>query len=127
MHGGRSGLFDRIEAALAGRRVGDRVEVRLAAAEAFGPHRHELTFTDELENVPPEHRAVGSEVEFESERGERRVFRVTRIEGGRLTVDGNHPLAGKVVNLACTVSEVRAATAEEVAHGHAHGAHGHHH
>jgi len=117
VHGGRSGLFDRIEAALAGRRVGDRVEVRLAAAEAFGPHRPELTFTDELENVPPEHRAVGSEVEFESERGERRVFRVTRIEGGRLTVDGNHPLAGKDLTFRLRVEAIRPATAEEIASG----------
>lgn len=117
VHGGRSGLFDRIEAALAGRRVGEQVEVRLAAEEAFGPHRPELTFTDDLVNVPPEHRVVGSEVEFESEHGERRVFRVTRIEGEKLTVDGNHPLAGKDLTFRVRVEEIRPATRDEIASG----------
>lgn len=117
VHGGRSGLFDRIEAALAGRRIGDQVEVRLSAEEAFGPHRPELTFTDDLDNVPPEHRVIGAEVEFESERGERRVFRVSRIEYGRLTVDANHPLAGKDLTFRVRVEDIRPATREEVASG----------
>ncbi len=117
VHGGRSGLFDKVEAALAGRRVGDQVEVKLSAGEAFGPHRPELTFTDDLENVPPEHRVPGSEVEFENERGERQVFRVTRIQDGRLTVDGNHPLAGKDLTFRLRVEDIRPATPEEIASG----------
>jgi FKBP-type peptidyl-prolyl cis-trans isomerase SlyD len=42
-------------------------------------------------------------------------------------VDGNHPLAGIALLFSCTVAEVRAASAEEISHGHPHGAHGHHH
>jgi FKBP-type peptidyl-prolyl cis-trans isomerase SlyD len=42
-------------------------------------------------------------------------------------LDGNHPLAGKALRLSVTVVDVRAASAEEIAHGHVHGAHGHHH
>ncbi len=47
--------------------------------------------------------------------------------GDKVVVDGNHPLAGQSLNYSCTVSEVRAATKEELSHGHVHGAHGHHH
>jgi FKBP-type peptidyl-prolyl cis-trans isomerase SlyD len=42
-------------------------------------------------------------------------------------LDGNHPLAGQSLTFALKVLDVRAATPEEVQHGHAHGAHGHHH
>jgi FKBP-type peptidyl-prolyl cis-trans isomerase SlyD len=52
---------------------------------------------------------------------------VTEIEDGRAVLDGNHPLAGVTLVFSCTVSEVRAATAEELAHGHAHGDGGHQH
>jgi FKBP-type peptidyl-prolyl cis-trans isomerase SlyD len=52
---------------------------------------------------------------------------VTEIEDGRAVLDGNHPLAGVTLVFSCTVSEVRAATTEELAHGHAHGDGGHQH
>jgi FKBP-type peptidyl-prolyl cis-trans isomerase SlyD len=45
----------------------------------------------------------------------------------KVVVDGNHPLAGRTLQFACTVTAVRAATAEELEHGHVHGAHGHEH
>jgi FKBP-type peptidyl-prolyl cis-trans isomerase SlyD len=44
-----------------------------------------------------------------------------------VTIDGNHPLAGRSVVFSCTVSAVRQATPEEIEHRHAHGAGGHHH
>jgi FKBP-type peptidyl-prolyl cis-trans isomerase SlyD len=52
---------------------------------------------------------------------------VTDVAEDKVVVDGNHPLAGRALDFQCTVTAVRAATAEEVAHGHVHGAHGHHH
>lgn len=75
------------------------------------------SITDDIENVPAEHRRLGSEVEFENERGERMTFRVTRIAGGKLTVDGNHPLAGQTVRFVVTVVGVRPATLDEIANG----------
>jgi len=55
------------------------------------------------------------------------VFTVVKIKGPVVHLDGNHPLAGKTLRLALKVLEVRAASEEEIAHGHVHGAHGHHH
>jgi FKBP-type peptidyl-prolyl cis-trans isomerase SlyD len=55
------------------------------------------------------------------------LYTVTDIEEDKVVVDGNHPLAGQALVFACTVTEVRAATREELTHGHVHGPHGHHH
>ena len=56
-----------------------------------------------------------------------RLFTITDITDDKVVVDGNHPLAGVAIVFACTVTDVRAATAEELSHGHVHGEHGHHH
>lgn len=117
VHGANGPLFERIEQALEGRTVGDRVEVVLPPKDGFGEHKPELTFTDDIDNVPPQHRRLGSEVMFESERGEQMLFRVTRIEGGKLTVDANHPLAGQTVKFVVTIVGVRPATLDEMANG----------
>ena len=55
------------------------------------------------------------------------VFTVTDIAEGKVVLDGNHPWAGKSLRFDCHILDVRPATEEEVAHGHVHGAHGHHH
>jgi FKBP-type peptidyl-prolyl cis-trans isomerase SlyD len=61
------------------------------------------------------------------ESGDSRIYTVTDIAEDKVVVDGNHPLAGQTVVFSCKVTEVRAASKEELAHGHVHGAHGHHH
>lgn len=117
VHGADSGLFEKVEEALQGRAVGDRIEVVLTPEEGFGEHRAELVYTDDIENVPEEYRRVGAEVEFENERGENMQFHVTRIQDGKLTIDANHALAGQTVTFVVTVAVVRDATPEEVANG----------
>ncbi len=117
VHGGRSLLFPQIERALEGRQVGDRAVVKLAPEEAFGAHDASLEFTDALANVPEELRYVGAEFEAEGERGDRRQFRVVRIEDGRLTVDANHPLAGKHLTYEVTIVGIRDADDEELETG----------
>jgi FKBP-type peptidyl-prolyl cis-trans isomerase SlyD len=117
VHGVNGPLFEKIEHALEGRQVGDCVEVTLSPRDGFGEHKPELAFTDDIDNVPPEHRRLGSEVMFENERGEQIGLRVTRIEDGKLTVDGNHPLAGQTVKFVVTVVGLRPATLEEIANG----------
>jgi FKBP-type peptidyl-prolyl cis-trans isomerase SlyD len=114
LHGGYSGMFEPVERALEGKRVGDVVEVSLAPAEGFGEHDPNLTFTDSLENVPHEFRHVGAEVEMQNDHGDTHKFIVTRIENGRLTVDGNHPFAGKTVMFRVEIQSVRDASPEEL-------------
>jgi FKBP-type peptidyl-prolyl cis-trans isomerase SlyD len=117
VHGVNGPLFEKIEYALEGTQVGDCVEVSLPPRDGFGEHKPELAFTDDIDNVPPEHRRLGSEVMFENERGEQIELRVTRIADGKLTVDGNHPLAGQTVKFVVTIVGVRPATPEEIANG----------
>lgn len=117
VHGANSGLFEKIEATLAGHEEGERVEVILTPRDGFGQHQPELTFTDSIDNVPPQFRHVGAAVSFENDTGESKEFRVTKIEDGKLTVDGNHPLAGQTVRFIVNIVDIRDATAEEIANG----------
>jgi len=117
VHGAGSELFPRLEQALAGHRKGDRVTVALRPEDGFGERDPDLTFTDDLANVPEEFRRIGAEVEMRSDHGESRLFYVTRIENGRLTVDGNHPLAGQAVTFEVTINGIRDATEAELRNG----------
>ncbi len=116
-HGGANQMFPDVEAALEGRAVGDTVEVVLPPEKAFGEHDPNLTFVDDIENVPPEFRRIGAEVEMQNDRGERRSFFVSKIEGNKLTVDGNHPFAGKTLTYSVTVTDIRDASDEEMKKG----------
>jgi len=117
IQGVKSQVIEKIETALAGHQVGDLVQVTLGPDEAFGPHDPELTFSDDINNVPPQFHSIGAEVEFQNDQRESKIFRVTKIEDGKLTVDGNHPFAGKNIAYNITVKEVRDATADEMKHG----------
>jgi FKBP-type peptidyl-prolyl cis-trans isomerase SlyD len=127
LHGGYEGVFPAVERALEGMNAGESCDVTLEPEDAFGEYDEGLLRV-EPRRLFPENVTVGMQFEgVSSESGERRLYTVTDVAGDKVVVDGNHPLAGKVVNLACTVTEVRSATAEEIAHGHVHGAHGHQH
>ena len=114
IHGGETELIGGMDRAVEGKGVGDTVEVTVPPEQGFGEHDPSLTFTDDLDNVPPQFRHVGAEVEMQNESGETRSFIVTRIEDGRLTVDGNHPMAGKTLVVRVKILEVRDATMEDM-------------
>jgi FKBP-type peptidyl-prolyl cis-trans isomerase SlyD len=127
LHGGYEGIFASVERALAGKSVGDTCRVRLEPEDAFGEYDAELVQLEPLEKFPA-NVAVGMQFEGRSEQsGRTLVYTVTEIAEGKVVVDGNHPLAGRTLDFACTVMAVRSATAEEITHGHVHGAGGHHH
>lgn len=117
VHGRDSQVIDKIETALEGHQAGDEVSIELSPEEGFGEHQSELTFTDDINNVPPEFRHVGAEVEFQNDKGESRMFRVSKIKDGKLTVDGNHPFAGKAITYNIRVDSVRDATPDEITNG----------
>jgi FKBP-type peptidyl-prolyl cis-trans isomerase SlyD len=127
LHGGYDGIFDRVERALEGKAVGDRLDLKLQPEDAFGDYDPELVLV-EPQNLFPENIEVGMQFERMTDDGEdEMLYTITGIADGKVVVDGNHPLAGTAIVFECEVTEVRAATREEISHGHVHGAHGHHH
>ncbi|MEF8793135.1 FKBP-type peptidyl-prolyl cis-trans isomerase [Thiohalorhabdus sp.] len=117
VHGHDSGLFEQVEAALEGRSFGDRVSVTLGPEEAFGQRDPGLVQIDDLANVPPQYQELGKEIDFQNDKGDTKTFRVIDISEGKLTVDGNHPLAGKTLTFVVDVAGVRDATPEEIRDG----------
>ena len=110
IHGGEQELIGGMDRAVSGKAAGDEVEVVVPPAQGFGAHDPDLTFTDDIANVPEQFRYVGAEVQMKNEAGEVKSFFVTRIEDGKLTVDGNHPMAGKTLRVRVQIVEVRDAT-----------------
>lgn len=126
LHGGYGNTFERIEAALEGQQAGYATTVVLEPADAFGERDESLVQTIAKADFPPGVK-VGGTLRGVADDGGERIFTVVKIKGPQVILDGNHPHAGKTLRFSLNVTEVRAASEEEVAHGHAHGAHGHHH
>ena len=128
LHGGYDGIFPRIEESLHGKTVGDKLEIKLQPDDAFGEYDAELVMI-EPRSLFPENIEVGMQFEraAEDEDDEDALFTITDIAEDKVVVDGNHPLAGTALIFSCQVNDIRAATAEEISHGHIHGAGGHRH
>ncbi len=127
LHGGYDGIFSRIEEELHGREEGEELEVKLQPEEAFGEYDADLVHVEEA-SLFPEGIEVGMQFERATDDGEdEMIYTITEIEGDRVVVDGNHPLAGTALIFTCAIAEVRVATAEELTHGHVHGQGGHTH
>lgn len=116
VHGAGSGLFDEIEQSLDGHAVGDQVESFLAAG-AFGERNPDLVIEEDIDNVPPQIRYVGAEAELQNDNGDVLTFRVTSIADGKITLDGNSPMAGRVAKCVAEVLSIRDATPEEIKSG----------
>jgi FKBP-type peptidyl-prolyl cis-trans isomerase SlyD len=124
---GHGNLVPGLEKALEGKRAGERIEVTLPPAEGYGLRSEAL-----VQRVPKRTLQGAGEIrkgtQFRAQTDEGlRVFTVTAVVGDMVTLDGNHPLADQTLHFAVEVTDVRAATAEELEHGHVHGAGGHHH
>jgi FKBP-type peptidyl-prolyl cis-trans isomerase SlyD len=126
LHGGYGNIFPKLEAMLEGQSIGFSTHVTLAAEDAFGLRDESL-----LRNIPkaefPPGIKVGGQLQGSNDQGQPQVFNVVKIKGQVVMLDGNHPLAGKVLKLSLKVLDIRPASAEEIAHQHVHGAHGHQH
>ncbi|HNQ03123.1 MAG TPA: peptidylprolyl isomerase [Thiobacillaceae bacterium] len=127
LHGGYDGIFPKVEAALQGQATGMVLDLVLEPGDAFGEYDADLVRVEPA-HMFPEDVSVGMQLEGSSEDEQfRLIYTVTDIADGKVVVDGNHPLAGQSLRLHCHVQDVRAASSEEVAHGHVHGPHGHQH
>ena len=126
LHGGYSNVLPKIEEALEGQTAGFEVTLDLEPKDAFGERDENLVQTSAKAQFPPGVK-VGGQLRGRDTEGNERVFTVKKIKGQEVFLDGNHPLAGVALRFEVTVDSVRAATEEEIAHGHAHGEDGHHH
>lgn len=123
---GYDNLLPKIEEALEGQEVGFKLNMNLTPEDAFGVRDESLLTTISKKDFPPGIK-VGGMMQGVNESGEEMVYTVLKIKGDQVMLDGNHPLAGASLRVAVQVLAIRAATPEEVAHGHVHGEHGHHH
>ncbi|MDO8414319.1 MAG: peptidylprolyl isomerase [Gallionellaceae bacterium] len=129
LHGGYDGIFPAVEEMLHGKDIGAKCEVTMEPDEAFGEYEHELVRV-EPRNLFPQEIAIGMQFEGGAEGADDDdylLYTVVDVTDTEVTVDGNHPLAGKTLNFVGVVTGVRAATTEEIEHGHIHGEGGHHH
>ena len=126
LHGGYGNIFPKVEEALEGKMAGYQTTLDLRPQDAFGERDEQLLQTIPRSEFPPGVK-VGGQLQGLGPDGQARMFTVSKIKGDTVMLDGNHPLAGKTLRFALRVTAVRTASEEEIAHGHVHGAHGHHH
>lgn len=125
---GRRGVIAGLERELAGHASGDTLDVSLAPEDAYGEHNPARVQVVPRDRFPADIEiAPGMMFQASDEHGGRLAVRVTEVEDDGVTVDANHPLAGQTLHFAVEVLDVRQATAEELTHGHVHGAGGHPH
>ena len=126
LHGGYHNTLPKIEEALEGKSAGFQTTLLLQPEDGFGLRDESLAQTMPRRDFPPGVK-VGGQLQGRTADGREQVFHVVKIKGVTVLLDGNHPWAGKVLRFSVKVTEVRAALPEELAHGHVHGGHGHHH
>ena len=118
---GAGNIIPGLEKALEGKSTGDSLTVAVKAAEGYGEVQKEL-----IQEVPKEAFQgidiieVGMQFEAQTGQGGTVPVTVVAVTDELVTVDGNHPLAGKNLNFDVTIEEVREATEEEIARGHIH-------
>jgi FKBP-type peptidyl-prolyl cis-trans isomerase SlyD len=124
---GAGNLIPGLESELEGKSSGDALKVRIEPENAYGERHEEM-----VQDVPRSELPDGAEIEpgtqLEAQGpGAVQVVTVIEVNGDVVKLDGNHPLAGVRLNFDVKVVDVREATAEELEHGHVHGAGGHDH
>lgn len=124
---GTGSLIPGLEVALEGKGPGDQVKVEIKPADAYGERNDEMIHSVERAALPKDEKLeLGMKLEARSEQGVQ-IVTVVGFEGDEVLLDGNHPLAGVTLHFEVKVVDTRAATPEEIAHGHVHGEGGHQH
>ena len=117
---GAGNIIPGLESELTGKSVGDNFNVSVAPENAYGVQSAELI------QIVPRSAFEGAEdiqpgMQFHAEGpGGMQVITITLVEGDDITIDANHPLAGKTLHFDVSIEGVRDATAEEIDHGHVH-------
>jgi len=116
-----------LELALAGKFANDEFRVRISACDGFGERDEglvQIVPREQFRDFPD--LCQGMEFELPNQDGEA-IVTVAEVKDDFVTLDGNHELSGMVLHFDVVVREVREATSQELAHGHAHGVGGHNH
>ena len=124
---GNGNLIPGLEKELEGKEPGDSFKVSISPEEGYGvrDEKHvQVLSRDAFKEV--ESLEVGMQFQVRHEEGNQ-IITIIDIDGDKVTIDGNHPLAGETLNFDITVVSTRKATKEELEHGHVHGEGGHHH
>lgn len=124
---GSGQIIPGLEVELVGLNIGDKKNVEVKAKDAYGDVISELRITVNKSQFPDGQQInVGDQFQVNNE-DHAPIFTVVGIEEDDIHIDGNHPMAGQDLFFDIEITEVREATEEEIAHGHAHGDGGHHH
>ena len=124
---GSGGIIPGLERELEGKKAGDETQISIDPADAYGERnealrqevpRDQFEEEDDLE--------VGMQFRVDTNDGPMMIT-IVNVAEDKITIDGNHPLAGMALHFDVAVRDVREATEEELAHGHAHGPDGHEH
>lgn len=124
---GSGQIIPGLEKEITGLNVGDKKNVEVKAADAYGEIIEDLKISVKKTQFPPDAQlTVGDQFQVNNE-PHAPVFTIMEILEEDVKIDGNHPMAGKDLFFDIEITEKRAATEEEIAHGHAHGEGGHQH
>jgi FKBP-type peptidyl-prolyl cis-trans isomerase SlyD len=122
---GHHGVVPGLEEALEGRTKGDKFNVTLPPEKAYGPRDEKLVQKVARDQFPDDLKE-GMQFQVDTPQGPM-ILTVTNITGSEVTIDANPEMAGQTLDFEIEVMDVRAATKEELDHGHVHGPGGHHH
>ena len=125
---GADNIMPSLEKALSGKTAGDKLHVSILAAEAFGLHNDAMVQELPLDMFSNFGKLeVGMEFDVDTTGHGEQIAVITKIDGDKVYLDGNHELAGVDLTYDIEITDVRAASEDEIKHRHAHGAGGHHH
>ena len=123
---GIGNLIPGMEEGLEGRNPGEKLDIKVSPEKGYGVRNDQLIQKVPRASFGDQDIKPGMQFQAQSNEGAQ-VVTVTDVGLDSITVDGNHPLAGVELNFVVEVMDVRAASAEELEHGHVHGPGGHHH
>lgn len=124
---GHENIVPGLEKALEGLAVGATTEASVPPAEGYGEYDPKLKFAIPTERMGDEIPPLNALLQLKNQAGQTFVARVVATDAEKISLDANHPLAGEHLNFQVTITDVRKAEPEEIAHGHVHGPGCHHH
>ena len=110
IHGQGKKLLPKIEKSLEGKIIGDHVEIKIGPEDGFGEYDESLIIKDKISNVPKQFRKVDETIAFVNKSGNKKDFRVIKIDDDKIVLDGNHYLSGKTLLYKIKILDVREST-----------------